>query len=107
VVAILVLGFGGYRIWLGLRGDPPPDTEHDPAPPSRSLLAGSFYRMGKRTHLFIGTIYVLLGAALIATAFGFNPLSALTGGGDTATPTDKPTSVPMRIDHLPPPPAQK
>jgi hypothetical protein len=84
LVAILVLGFGAYRIWLGLRKDPPASgDEPDPATSSRSVFAGGFYRMGKRTHLFIGTIYLVLGAILLATAFGFNPLAAL--GGSKAT----------------------
>jgi hypothetical protein len=75
-----VLAFGGYRVWLGLRNEPPA-TEQDPdlGGRSRSVFAGGFYRMGKRTHLAIGTIYLLLGAVLLATAFGFNPFAAVGG----------------------------
>ena len=64
-VAALVIIFGAYRIYLATR--PVSDEESD-GPPRRG-----FYRMSKRTHLFVGIIYLLLGAGLIATSFGFNP----------------------------------
>jgi len=100
LVALVVLGFGAFRIWLSFKPEQPekPKTSH-----SRSLFAGGFYRMGKRTHLFVGIIYVLLGGALIATSFGWNPFGD-TFGPSTEKPTKdnapvKPGTVP--IDQMP------
>lgn len=102
VIAALVLGFGSYRIWLATR---PAVVVDDGEPPPRSLLGGGFYRMGKRTHLLVGIVYLLLGGALVATSFGWNPFSGAIGPR-TETPTKgnepvKPGTVP--IDHLPAP----
>lgn len=93
-VAALVIIFGAYRIYLATR---PVSDEESGAPPRRG-----FYRMGKRTHLFVGIIYLLLGAGLIATSFGFNPFGNNIGP-DTETPSkDKaPTSTGVPADQLP------
>ena len=90
-VAALVLAFGAYRIWLSLRPDRPDDDKR-----------GGFYRMGKRTHLLIGIVYLLLAGALVATSFGWNPFGNLFGP-DTETPSkDKaPTKSGVPIDQLP------
>ncbi len=60
--------------------------------------------MGKRTHLFVGIIYLLLGAALIATSFGWNPLGN-TFGPDTEKPAkdNAPTKTGVPIDQIPAP----
>ena len=84
LIAVVVAGFGAYRIYLSLK--PAPAAEEAPQPHSRSLFAGGFYRMGKRTHLFVGIIYILLGGALVATSFGWNPFGN-TFGPSTETPT--------------------
>jgi len=109
-VALLVIGFGSYRIWLSLRPEPPKDDDKPVTDkpvtgmPSRSLFAGGFYRMGKRTHLFVGVIYLLLGAALIATSFGWNPLGNAFGP-DTEKPSkdNAPTKGGVPIDQVPAP----
>jgi hypothetical protein len=110
LIAAFVIGFGSYRLWLALRKEPPA-TETDPGldKPTRSLFAGSFYRMGKRTHLLIGIVYILLGIALVATSFGFNPLGNSFGPSTETPPADQaPTkSTTIKIDQLPPPPAKK
>jgi hypothetical protein len=103
-VAVVVMGFGAYRIWLSFKAAPAPDAEPAKKPThSRSLFAGGFYRMGKRTHLFVGLIYLLLGGALLATSFGWNPLGG-TFGPSTETPSKdnapaKSGAVP--IDQIP------
>ncbi len=104
-VALLVIIFGSYRIWLAMKPEPAkqPDEEAPQRPvPSRSLFAGGFYRMGKRTHLFVGIIYLLLGGALIATSFGWNPLGNAFGP-DTEKPTkdNAPTKSGVPIDQVP------
>lgn len=95
-VAVLVIGFGAFRIRLALRK---PAAEE---PGSGNLMGRGFYRMSSRTHLLIGVIYLLLGAGLIATSFGWRPL----GGGigpQTQTPAkDKaPTGSGIPVDRLP------
>jgi hypothetical protein len=69
-VAILVLVFGAYRIRLAFRSD-----EED----KRARAKRGLYAMGRRTHLLIGTVYILLGGALIATSFGWNPFGSVFG----------------------------
>jgi len=95
------MGFGAYRVYLSLK--PAPAEDPKAKPQSRSLFAGGFYRMGSKTHLFVGIIYILLGGALVATSFGFNPLGDSLGPS-TEKPTKdnapaKPGSVP--VDQLP------
>jgi hypothetical protein len=99
LVALVVLGFGVFRVWLSFK----PEKKEIKTSHSRSVFAGGFARMGKRTHLFVGIIYVLLGVALIATSFGFNPLGD-TFGSSTETPSKdnapvKPGTIP--IDRMP------
>jgi hypothetical protein len=98
-VAALVIGFGLYRIRMSFR-----NTDDAASPTPRRGL----YAMSKRTHLLIGVVYLLLGGALIATSFGWNPFGNMIGP-DTEVPSkDKaPTSTKLPIDHLPPPPATK
>jgi len=67
-VAILVCVFGAYRIRLAFRSD-----EED----ARARAKKGLYSMARRTHFLIGVLYFLLGSALIATSFGWNPLGTL------------------------------
>lgn len=96
-VALLVCVFGLYRIRMAFRSD-----EDD----QRARERKGLYGMGRRTHFLIGVIYLLLGAGLVATTFGWNPLGGLIGPRTEppaagAAPS-KPGSVP--IDQLPQPP---
>ena len=75
-VAALVIIFGAYRIYIATR----PVTDDESAAKPRSRL----YAMSKRTHLFVGVIYLALGAGLIATSFGWSPFGG--SGGDTEAP---------------------
>lgn len=90
--AIGLMVWGAFRIRLGLK-KPAPDAAQE---------RGGLARMNPRTHLFLGVVYVLFGIALIATSFGWNPLSNSIGP-DTHKPTkDKaPTSSGVPIDQLP------
>jgi hypothetical protein len=94
-IAVLVIVFGAYRIKLALR-KPDPDAGETP------VMGRGFYRMSSRTHLLIGVIYLLLGGALIATSFGWNPFGSSIGP-ETHTPSkDKaPTKSGIPIDQLP------
>jgi hypothetical protein len=76
-VAVLVCVFGAYRMRLAFRSD-----EEDERARSRKGL----YAMSRRTHFLVGVIYLLLGAALIATSFGWSPVGSLfTGRRDEPT----------------------
>ncbi|HEU4733584.1 MAG TPA: hypothetical protein VFT22_37075 [Kofleriaceae bacterium] len=93
-VALLVSVFGAYRIRLAFRSD-----EED----QRARARKGLYAMGRRTHLLVGMIYLLLGGALIATAYGWNPFGSLFGPS-TAAPTKDtaPTKGGVPVDQLPP-----
>jgi hypothetical protein len=92
-VALLVCVFGAYRIRLGFRSD----EENQRARARKGL-----YAMGRRTHVLIGVVYLLLGGALIATSFGWNPFAGLIGPS-TAAPTKDtaPTRSGVPVDQLP------
>jgi hypothetical protein len=94
-VALLVCAFGAYRIRIAFRSD-----EED----ERARARKGLYAMGRRTHFLIGVIYLLLGGALVATSFGWNPLGGLIAPGDDA-PSKSPAPTKARtvpIDQLPP-----
>ena len=94
-VAILVLVFGAYRIRLAFRSD-----EED----QRARAKKGLYAMGRRTHFLIGLIYVLLGGALIATSFGWNPFGNFFGPSTEAPTKDTaPTKTKVPIYQLPEP----
>jgi hypothetical protein len=94
-VAAFVILFGAYRIKLGLTWTP----EQEEAAKRR----GGLYAMGKRFHIFVGSIYILMGTALLAMGFGWQPFGSSIGPG-TATPASdkapaKGNTIP--IDPLP------
>jgi hypothetical protein len=79
--AVGVMLFGAYRIRLGLTWT----AEQEEAAKRR----GGLYAMGKRFHIFVGSIYIVMGTALLAMGFGWQPFGSSIGPG-TATPaTDK------------------
>ncbi len=96
--AVLVIAFGLYRIRLATKKEPAP-AEGDV---KRSVMGGGFYKMSPRTHLLIGIIYLMLGGALIATAFGWNPFgNALGPSTETPTKDKAPTKSGIPIDTIP------
>ncbi|HEU0037070.1 MAG TPA: hypothetical protein VFQ53_40950 [Kofleriaceae bacterium] len=92
-VAALVILFGLHRIRLGFRSD---EAEQ------RARKRKGLYAMGRRTHLLIGIVYVLLGSGLVATAFGWNPFGNYFAGDTEAPSKDTaPTKVELPRDQLP------
>ena len=93
-IAALVIIFGVYRITLALTRT---KEQED-----KAKAKGGLYAMGKRTHLVVGVVYLLLGAGLIATSFGWNPFGDSIGP-DTETPSkDKaPSKSGVPTDQLP------
>ena len=65
VIGTLVVLFGAYRMRLAFRS-----REDD----ERARARGGLYGMHKRTHFLVAVVYLLMGAALIASAFGFQIL---------------------------------
>ncbi|MBX3160038.1 MAG: hypothetical protein KF773_28980 [Deltaproteobacteria bacterium] len=101
-VAILVLIFGAFRLWLAFRPEKKAAADGDDGA-VRSRSRG-IYAMRKRTHLLIGIIYMLLGVGLTATVFGWNPFGNSIGPGTTEpTPQTAPTKQTIPIDQLPKP----
>jgi hypothetical protein len=93
-VAGFVVIFGVYRIKLGLTM-----SAEDEA---KAKQRGGLYGMGKRFHLFIGVIYILMGTALTAMAFGWQPLGSQIGPETEKPAKDKaPTGSGVPIDTLP------
>jgi hypothetical protein len=92
-VAALVIIFGVYRIRIAMRTD-----EQD----SRARPRRGLYAMGRRTHLLVGIVYLLLGAGLLATAFGWNPFGGLYGPStEKPTKDTAPTKGGIPVDQLP------
>jgi hypothetical protein len=93
-IAALVIIFGVYRMRIAFRSD-----DED----ARAKARKGLYAMGRRTHFLIGVVYLLLGGALVATSFGWNPFGNWFG---PSTDEDKIKAPPTRsvpIDNLPPP----
>jgi len=97
-IALVVCGFGLYRIRLAFRsGEAGEAGEGDEGRTRRG-----FYAMGKRTHFLIGVVYLLLGGALIATSYGWNPFSNMFGPRTEAPTKDTaPTKGGVPVDQLP------
>ena len=86
LVAAWVIGFGVFRIVIALR-------------PRRSSLPGPNYMQRglfarpPRTHLLFGAVYLLLGAFLVATGFGWAPVVDMAACGSDRGPTRSPDSA--------------
>jgi hypothetical protein len=93
-IAALVIIFGVYRISLARRSD------EDEA---RAQKRKGLYGMGRRTHLLIGIIYLMLGGGLVAASFGWNPFGNWFGPSTETPSKDKAPSKSIPIDNLPPP----
>jgi hypothetical protein len=92
-IALAAFLFGAYRIRLGLRSD-------DADPQARS--ARGLHAMGRRTHVLMGIVYLLLGGLLIAMSFGWNPVGGMFGPATSAPTKDTaPTRTGVPVDHLP------
>ena len=95
-VALLVCVFGLYRMRLAFRSD-----EED----ERARARKGLYAMGRRTHFLIGMVYLLLGGALVATSFGWNPFGGMAGPS-TEVP-GKPTAPAKASAPTEPPPPRR
>ena len=97
-IALIVCVFGLYRIRLAFRAD----VADERARPRKGL-----YSMGRRTHALIGVVYLLLGGALIATSFGWNPFGGAFGARteaprkDVAPRAGVPVTTPAKPDAKP------
>lgn len=76
-VGIAALLYGAYRIRLSFRRPVEGEAER----PRRGLAA-----MSSGMHRFVGIVYALLGAALLAASFGWSPLAGLFEGKQAPAP---------------------
>ncbi|MBA3451509.1 MAG: hypothetical protein H0T42_00265 [Deltaproteobacteria bacterium] len=93
-IAALVVIFGVYRMRMAFRSD---------AEDTQAKARKGLYAMGRRTHFLIGTVYLLLGGALVATSFGWNPFGNWFGPETTPTEIKVPATRSVPIDRLPAP----
>lgn len=91
-IAALIIIFGVYRIVLSRR------TDEEEA---RAQKRKGLYGMGRRTHLLIGIIYLLLGGAIVATSFGWNPFGNWFGPTTEEPAKDKAPSKGIPVDKVP------
>lgn len=94
-VASLVIIFGLYRIAMVFRSS---DDE------ARARERKGMFGLAGRTHALIGVIYLLLGGALVATTFGWNPLA---GAFVTKPGAEEPAKPGNAIPVAPAKPATK
>jgi len=92
-IAAIVIVFGVYRIHLALTRTPEQEA--------KAKERGGLYAMGKRTHLLVGIVYILLGAGLTATSFGWNPFGRSIGPSTEKPAKDKAPTKLVPIDKLP------
>ena len=92
IAAALFVGlFGAYRIYLGTR-----------KPVEGADNRRGFYAMGKKTHLFIGGLYLILASMLVAMSLGWTPLGKAVGPSTKTPPKNEaPTKSGIPIDQLP------
>ncbi len=65
-IAGAVILFGLFRLYLAVAG--PSDDE-------RAARRTGLYRMTRRQHGLVGVLFLLVAGALVATAFGWNPMA--------------------------------
>ncbi|HTJ43292.1 MAG TPA: hypothetical protein VL463_14405 [Kofleriaceae bacterium] len=87
LVAAWVIVFGLYRLWIAR--DPRTDQR-------RAEGKKGMFVMKRSTQALLGVVYLLLGAALIATSFGWNPLSSVTAPDTNAPASSKPKSIEVK-----------
>jgi uncharacterized membrane protein YdfJ with MMPL/SSD domain len=75
LVAAWVIVFGLYRLKLAL------DKRTDQR---RAEGKKGMFVMKRSTQALLGVVYLILGGALVATSFGWNPLSSVTAPSTSA-----------------------
>lgn len=88
-IAGAVIIFGFFRLYLAFAG--PSDEE-------RTSARRGLYAMSRRQHGLVGVLFLLVAGALVATAFGWNPV------GRKVAPAPTPTPAGPRAPRAPAPP---
>ncbi|MBK9031852.1 MAG: hypothetical protein IPL61_11090 [Myxococcales bacterium] len=86
-ISVLILGFGGYRLWLAVAG---------PSNFVRANVRRGMLAMSRRSHGLVAVLYLLVGAALLASAFGWNPWHSGGGAGAPTAPPPAGSALPVR-----------
>jgi uncharacterized membrane protein YdfJ with MMPL/SSD domain len=84
LVAAWVIVFGVYRLKLAM------DKRTDER---RAEGKKGIFVMKRSTQALLGVIYILLGGALVATSFGWNPLSSVSAPSTDAPSSQKPKAI--------------
>lgn len=92
-VGLLALAWGAYRIRIAFRSD---DEEQ------RARSGKGLFALARRTHFLIGLIYLLLGGALLATSFGWNPFGSLFAPRPEAPARRLPRATTLPLPAPPP-----
>jgi len=79
LVAAWVIAFGLYRLWLAR--DPKQDLK-------KSEGKKGVFAQKRTTQALFGVVYLLLGGALIATSFGWNPIADATAPSTGTAPAN-------------------
>jgi hypothetical protein len=72
LVAAWVIAFGLFRIFIALRRQPR-------SPEGPNFMRRGLYARTPRSHVLFGGVYLVLGAFLIATGFGWAPAADMGG----------------------------
>ena len=94
-IAVAVILFGCFRIYLAVAGKP--DEE-------RAQYRRGMYAMPRWQHGLVGTLFIVVGGALIATALGWNPVAARKPAEDGAPRRPGKAIIIDRSLQLPPAP---
>ncbi len=84
LVAAWVIAFGLFRIYIALR-------PRRPSPQGPNYMQRGMFARSPRTHVLFGVVYLVLGAFLVATGFGWAPVvdaAACLGQPDTSESPD-------------------
>lgn len=87
VVALWVIAFGVFRFYLAR------ERRREPATDRPNFRKKGFYAQSPRRHTAFGALYLMMGAALIAMAFGWKPPLGGRGCGDPGPSSEPDTTI--------------
>lgn len=91
VVAIWVIAFGVFRLYIARKKRAENKEEPDPNRPN--FRKSGFYAQSPRRHTVFGALYLLMGGVLVAMAFGWKPPIFGQGCTDTGPAQESDTTI--------------
>jgi hypothetical protein len=92
VVALWVISFGVFRIFVALKKRR--QLASEPAPDRPNFQKRGLYALSPRSHILFGVVYLLLGACLIAMGFGWQPQVGFAACREPAAESSPPSPFP-------------